>query len=297
MIKYMKLEISPSIGYEPYVDRQKIYLFSNEAQKEVLEGVSHNASRILTILGGGDYVIGAFANGASSVVGIDLNMYANYFSQLKVASVRKLDYEDFLVFWKKEKGGFVNDNKIRGSLKAQFSMDTYDFLRGEIKSGARNFFDELFQWSYQSTRGPVPVANDLFYGDIDPEEFAFIPYLSSKKEYLKAQKKLNELRELPLQTKVDSICSVSLEDEFDIINLSNMIDLRTDISELEKMLEKFRNVIRTNGSVFAWTYENLEDLPLIEGFSTRVLGASSQIQQQYSDELILRYCYVFTKQD
>jgi hypothetical protein len=77
----------------------ELYLFTNEAHRLLFKQVVHRGKSVFGIAGGGDYLIGAIAQGAKSVLGVDFSKDACLHAELKWAAVKNLSIKEFLDFF------------------------------------------------------------------------------------------------------------------------------------------------------------------------------------------------------
>jgi len=109
-----------------------IYKTTNEnISDEIYTKSLKNKNRVLSVIGSGDQIINTIFLGAKKIVGIDISRFPKYFLPLKLASIKKLDKDDYLEYFY----GFLNN---------PFMLKYYEKVRDELEDNSRTFWDDLY---------------------------------------------------------------------------------------------------------------------------------------------------------
>ena len=73
----------------------KVYPFTNEYLKDYYEK-DLIGKKVLSVTSSADHILHAIYAGANSVTAFDINRFCKYFSALKIAMLKKYDYNDFI---------------------------------------------------------------------------------------------------------------------------------------------------------------------------------------------------------
>lgn len=105
---------------------ENMYLYDNEDLKD---------KKVLTVTSSGDHALNAILNGAKNIDSFDINLYSKYVSALKIAMIKKYDYNAFYyrVNWIENIGGLnfnAKENMVE-ELKEYLTYDEYMFWKTE----------------------------------------------------------------------------------------------------------------------------------------------------------------------
>ena len=130
----------------------KVFTFSNENIAEFFKNIDMTGKKLLTVGSSFDQAMCAILKGSTDVTVADLNFYTKYFSELKMAGVKNLTYEEFLEGFSAKIVdyhyvlGIENNFKIYQKISHDLSGETQMFWDSLFLEGDRNLFYELFYY-------------------------------------------------------------------------------------------------------------------------------------------------------
>lgn len=233
-------------------EKSPMYIYATEMVSSYYSRLGLRGKRVLSIVGSGDQIINAYFFGAKEVVGFDINKYAFFMLDLKISSVNKLNYHEFLEFF----GNNLSDGCL--------SFNLYIKLRNSLSLKTRNFFDKIYKEF--NNNGKKLIKSEYFRQRhmIKSSASDINTYLEDEKEYLKCKiimqnKKINFLK-LDIND-IDTVENKTLKGKFDIINLSNVLNYLTGNTAEDSLLEvltevtkKISKKISKNGLFFYYSY-------------------------------------------
>lgn len=103
-----------------------IYSFSTENVKGYIDYFDLKNKSLLTVGSSGDQIINAYNKGCRDLTLIDINPFAKYYINLKIAGILSLTYQEFELFFFRNIGLHKNNsrynlelfNKLSNTLKA-----------------------------------------------------------------------------------------------------------------------------------------------------------------------------------
>ena len=220
------------------------YLFATENISGFSKKISYKDKAILTVTSSGDQAFNFILNDAKSIDLFDMNVFSNYYFNLKLAAIKCLEYEEFLDFLTPK--NILNKNNI-------FSLETYLKIRNEIKNQEiKDFWDYLF-CHYKG----ITIYNSKLFSTSKNNRKDYIDC----NDYLKNKDNYNLLKE-KLKNKDFTFYNINLfKDEiptnfnYDFIYLSNIFDSLEAtstldfITKLKKIVLKIKNNLNENGTI------------------------------------------------
>jgi len=226
-----------------------LYPFTNENINGYYSQIDFKDKKILTVTSSGDHALNAFVNGAKNVTTFDSNPLAKYYSELKVAGIKTLDLEEFLLF-------FYNKNLFREQEHYLNKKVYKNYLREVLDDDNKNFWDYVFNfYDYKEL-----YKSSLFSYDFLSKKglFEANKYLDSK-DYILLRKILENKKIDYYDYNINNLNKIN--NKFDLILLSNIIAFINDENTLERLKHLkniFNNIINDNGNiVFNYYYSNL----------------------------------------
>ena len=131
-----------------------LYPFTNENIKGYYSKINFKNKNVLTVTASGDHALNALLLGANCVETFDSNPLAKYYSELKIAGIKTLSLEEFILFFY---------NKSFKTNKYFFDKDIYikkiGVLSGLKGKNPRDFSSHMFRHSHISllTELGIPV--------------------------------------------------------------------------------------------------------------------------------------------
>lgn len=209
-----------------------LYLFSNENINAFYKIFDFNNKDVLTATASGDHILNAFLYGAKNVEGFDINPLAKHFSELKIAAVKSLTREEFIMFFNKK----IN---IYKSSKYFFDINIYkNKIRTYLSEEEKVFWDYLFN-NYSNRK----IRNCFLFTD----DQLSIETTINVNSYLNSDENYYKLRDI-LKDKKVKYYDINIKDldkinkKYDLVILSNIANYLNDIYDKEH-LSNFRKLI------------------------------------------------------
>lgn len=225
-----------------------LYPFTNENINGYYSKMDFNNKSVLTIVSSGDHIINAFLKGASEVDAFDINPLAKYYVELKIAAIKSLSLEEFLLF-------LYNKSTFRIP-SYYLNKNIYFKIRCELSRDYREFWDYVFE-----TYTPKQLYKSFLFTD---DFLDFVP-LTRANGYLN-EKNYAKVKEILRDKKVTyhdtSFVDINAIDKvFDLIILSNVPAFLNKIYQCD-YLKKLKELIETlkfsnTKVVVSYLYSNL----------------------------------------
>lgn len=220
-------------------NRQKpIHRQTDEPFEEYLKKEDIENKDVLTIVNSGDFLIHILNNHPKSVSTFDINIFAKYYQDLKIAAILTLNYQEFLDF-------FYGKNALNEkSFKKVLSI-----LPIEIK----NFWESIIK-IYDSK---TILNSNLFLQKTCSKELAikYNSYLKNEIEFLKTKENVYLANYAFHNLNYNNLNE--LVKKFDTIFIGDLLDDLTLCKSLKKVIESMKtcaiNNCRENGVVIAST--------------------------------------------
>ncbi len=156
-----------------------IYPYTNDILSEYEKEVS--GEKVLTVAASGDQALMAIKNGAKKLQMFDINVLAKYYANLKLASVKALEYNEYINFFKPDGDLFFTEYDIRMFDKILFKLSSDDAMFWD------NVYNQLFcinnykliNECYSFYKSPLRYKDD--YNDIKNkiEDCEVLPFIES----------------------------------------------------------------------------------------------------------------------
>ena len=235
------------------------YLTTTENINGYYDHMDFEGKSVLTVIGASDQIFNAILRGASKVDGFDVSIYAIMFYYLKEATLKALNYEEFI--------NFLYD------LKNQFNKKTYQKLIPYIDKRALSFWNLIF-----SQKEPVRI--------ITSSQFCFRNYISQINSLKKISSFLDKNNFYILKKRIKT-CPVriflrevkfldDIDGFYDYIILSNIIDY-VDKDEFNQAISRYVNKLNFFIKIINYVYQVSSDFPgytvePIESITSAVTG-------------------------
>ena len=210
-----------------------LYPFTNENINGYYSNMDFNDKNVLTVVSSGDHIINAILMGASEVDAFDINPLAKYYVELKIAAIKSLSFEEFLLF-------LYNKSTFKIP-KYYLNKDIYKKIRNELSGNYREFWDYVFE-----TYTPKQLYKSFLFTD----DFLDLSSLLKANSYLKEENfyRLKEILKYKKVTYYDiSLIDIkNIDKVFDLIILSNVpafsnrIYKRDFIKNLKELIETLK---------------------------------------------------------
>ncbi len=195
--------------------RSKVYPFTTENLAGYMEHLNLEDKKVLSVTGSGDHILNSFYYGSDNVIGFDINSFAAFFAELKFNALRKLNFEDF------KKYLFVENHQA-------MDFEVYNSIKEGLSESCLSFFDNLYE-DY-SFRGVDLRKGKLFNKrfDFDDLRIRSNPYLFSRHNFEKTKSNIQDRNINLINSNIRDL-SFKLEDNFDVVLLSNLADYSQQI--------------------------------------------------------------------
>lgn len=256
----------------------KGFIFTNEGLDALMDNINHRDKTILGITGSADHMISSISHGCTGYIGTDISLYACLFAELKLASVKALDYNEFLNFYVPSIDlpsmlyGGKNILTVRHETQYPFSKDLYDKVEKSLSNTAKIFFESKIRNGFLCDSHVLPVLFKYLMNFLPASSLkCAVPYIKSKKLYDQAKERLQEI-EIPITRlgNIDKVCKDL--GRFDILYLSNIPQYSKGI----ELIESVSSHIKENGIIIAFNISELESILPKRGF--RIIKKISSIR-------------------
>ena len=245
-----------------------LYPFTNENIKAYYSYIDFKDKDVLCVTSSGDHSLNALLAGSKSITSFDINPLAKYYSELKIAAIKSLTLEEFILFF--------YDKKLF-TYKYFFNKKLYKKFSNNLKDEYKEFWDYFFD-NYTKMQ--------IFKSYLISEDYLNLKALLQVNSYLN-EKNYYKLREI-LKDKDITYFDISINElntinnKFDIILLSNISAfLDNDLESLKKLKGSIDSISNKNAKVVVnYFYDNLLNC-----------GSKSII---YNEKLVSEY---FSKED
>lgn len=169
-----------------------------------------------------------------SITGFDISSFPKYFLYLKLAALQTLSQEDYIDFF------------FESPDTSERYDDIYDLMREKLSTENKEFWDSLFNFF---------DWYDIYNSSLFSRETVIAKNVIRQNPYLQGinYNKLKDLiPQITLKTKTGNIFDMSFDDEYDFINLSNIM-YYNDPTSYKKLLQRLPLV--KNGQALTYLYK------------------------------------------
>lgn len=223
-----------------------LYPFTNENITGMYSYIDFKDKDVLTVTSSGDHALNAFLLGANNIDSFDMNPLAKYYSELKIAALKTLDYNDFIMF-------LYNKYIFRRS-KTYLNADIYSEVKKELSGRYLEF------WNYVLAKydSKIIKKSNLF-----SEDFLSIDYLKAANQYLMIKDKYNQLRDIMKNKNINYFDYEfyqlgKFDKKYDVLVLSNVISFllkKTKEEDFKKVKKIIDNISKEESTkVLSYLY-------------------------------------------
>jgi len=243
-----------------------IYPYTNENLAGYFKKMYFKDKKVLTVCGSGDHYLNAVTMNAKKVDCFDINAFAWYYLNLKIAAILSLSRREFIRYFDYKEHPTVFSKLVNQN--GFLCDDFYARIRRNLDDEIRNFWDALYdnaiswsvirhsslfkkdvmppkiQFGYQSIKNNIYLRNDIYYARLKKllvdNEFDF---------YVKDARNIKELKGL----------------RYDLILLSNILahlDNEYEEDSIEEIVENFFDLTEENGqiaSIYLYGHKEVEE--------------------------------------
>lgn len=224
--------LQETTGNPKFSEYNKIYSFTTENITGYFPKFNFKEKSVLTVGASGDHLINAYLLGANNVKCFDINLLAQYFTELKVAYLKNHGFTAFKDFFMRDKG------------EELFSYSDYMKVKGDISFQARYFFNCAYE--YFNSNGKKLRESEIFNNlhDEQQRKISNNLYLENEVSYSKAQKCIKEGCYNWVSSSLKDLGQELDENEmFDLIILSNISDYTHLMFNTDDYLSEFKSLI------------------------------------------------------
>lgn len=227
-LKYLKK--SKSLLHPEFSSNSAMYVSTTENFADYIKKIKVEGKSVLTVTGSGDQLINLALLGAKRVDNFDINQNAYFITQLKLAALQALSYEEFIKFFCVADDLRINymgivamQNKVGHNPEA-FDFKTYLKIKPYLSEDAAFYWNLLYE-EYQYN-GCELANSSLFYSATKKAMVQNNAYLKNGKEYNKARESLPNVEVHFMEHDILNIHTLPYS--YDVILLSNIYEYLVD---------------------------------------------------------------------
>lgn len=248
-----------------------IYPFTNENISGYYSKINFKDKSVLSVIASGDHILNAFLMGANEVDAFDSNPLAKYYVELKIAAIKSLSLEEFILF-------LYNKSNFKIS-SYYLNKNVYLKVRNKLSGNYRIFWDYVFD-NY--------TPKQLYKSYLFTDDFLDLPALVKANMYLKEDnyKKLKDILENKKVIYHDIMIQdiQNIDKIFDVVILSNVPAFLNSIYK-SNYLKNFKELIEkikfpNTKIIVSYLYSNL----LEYGSSNDDIYNSDKLIEYFSHE-------------
>lgn len=227
-MKYLKKP--KSLLHPNFGSNSAMYVFTTENLVDYIKRLKPAGKTILTVTGAGDQLINLALMGAKRIDNFDINQNAYFITQLKIAALQALSYDEFLDFfclYESEEIGNIStvyyQNKI-GENDAAFSFKTYLRIKPYLDETSAFFWNLIYE-DFQFD-GKKVASSSLFFSGTRTNALKNNSYLKNEESYQKARERINDVEINYVECNLLDVHKLS--GTYDIMLFSNVYDYLVD---------------------------------------------------------------------
>lgn len=219
-----------SLLHPEFSSNSAMYVFTTENLVDYIKKLKPENKNVLTITGSGDQLINLALMGTRKIDNFDVNQNAYFITQLKLAALQALSYEEFLDFFCLYDGeeisnaGTVYFQKKIGENDCAFSFKTYLQIKPYLDETSAFFWNLIYE-DFQFD-GKKLASSSLFYSGTRYNALKNNVYLRDEESYLKARDMINNVQINYIECNLLEVHKLS--DIYDIMLFSNVYDYLID---------------------------------------------------------------------
>lgn len=219
-----------SIMNPEFTSNCAMYVFTSENLNEYIKKLKPAGKDILTVTGSGDQLINLALSDGRRVDNFDINQNTYFMTQLKIAALKALDYDEFLNFFcscdhlEMTHLGITPFQKSVEPNDLVFDFKTYLRIRPYLEDTSAFFWNLIYE-DFQFD-GKKLSSSALFYDAPRREAISNNEYLQSEENYNKARENINQVEINFMECNLLDVHT--LTSTYDIILFSNIYEYLTD---------------------------------------------------------------------
>ena len=226
-----------------------LYPFTNENIKAYYEKLDFKDKKVLSVTSSGDHIINSICCGAKEIDSFDSNPLAKYYSELKIAAIKSLSLEEFILF-------FYNKNIFKTKKHYMNKNMYFNKIRENLNEKNKYFWDYVFnKYTSKEIYKSYLFTNDF----LDLKELIKANIYLTDNKYKELKKKLTNVKITYYDKNIKDIADINKK--YDLIILSNIpafIDKIYDTNHLIN-LKKIIDQLKTGNStvILNYYYDNM----------------------------------------
>lgn len=217
-----------------------IYPFTSENIAGYMEDLDLTDKKIITVTASSDHILNAIAQGALDITTFDINPETRFYMELKLAGVKRLEYEDFLKI-------FLLDNSMSLNKEIIMSLIT--------SRDCQYYWEEKYREN--KNNGLLLKKSSVFYRKYfnTKSKLRQNIYLN-KSKYQQVQKRLEEVKINFINTDLKNLHLKGEYDDMFLSNISDYISLMYQEHPLEQFAKKIYELSENVKTIyFAYLYD------------------------------------------
>lgn len=217
-----------------------IYPFTSENIAGYMEDLDLTDKKIITVTASSDHILNAIAQGATDITTFDINPETRFYMELKLAGVKRLEYEDFLKI-------FLLDNSMSLNKEIIMSLIT--------SRDCQYYWEEKYREN--KNNGLLLKKSSVFYRKYfnTKSKLKQNIYLN-KSKYQQVQKRLEEVKINFINTDLKNLHLKGEYDDMFLSNISDYISLMYQEHPLEQFAKKIYELSENVKTIyFAYLYD------------------------------------------
>lgn len=225
-----------------YGNADVLYAWSNEPLREYYD-VNMNDKKVLSVTSSGDHILHAAFAGSYDITGFDINRFCKYYSALKIAMIKKYNFEDFIEIF--ETTSFCYHSHFYKKIRLILN-DVSKYLSD----------DEISFWSKF-----IELQNEYYEISLFPNFFDGCSFYNNVYCTLDSYKKLKDNLQNCRITYID--CNASnlynkISEKYDLIYLSNILGKVpwTRMQQIISLINSLKDILNINGKIYDYAFFN-----------------------------------------
>jgi len=231
-----------------FINISPIYKFTNENITLYYKHLK-NKKNILSVIGSGNQILNSVLSGGENIDCFDISVFPEYYLHLHIACILALSKQDYIKF-------FLSDDR-----NELFSDNLYEKVNLYLKGKYKTFWDNLFNFD----EGYDIYNSLLFRQDFYNREsvIEINPYLIENNYY--KLKEILKYKKIKINTKVFDITKTKIKNNYDLINLSNILYYK--FNKVEDYMKYLKENFRINKKVEIINYFFNLDEKIVKEFT------------------------------
>lgn len=252
-----------------YGETSSIYRFTNEDISAYFHHLK-NKEKVLTVIGGGSQIINGALAGTRYFDCFDISVFPEYYLYLQIASFLALPKEEYLTYY------FSDDRE------ELFCDELYEKINSKLRGKYKEFWDTLYMFD----DGIDIYESLLFKYDLCLKHIVIEnnPYLQDN-NYEKLRHIL-QTEQIKINPYVVDIIKTKFLDEYDLVNLSNILPYYFKRSDLKDYMEFLSNnfSLTENGEIINYFFDMR---PEIEKRANELLQPNGYVEDIGKNKLLV----------